>query len=66
MWKKLIELIRAWYESHEDKKQDKPTSERKWRSDLATIQAKDGKVHITYTYNREGVKHAVLDPEKLP
>jgi hypothetical protein len=50
MWKKLIELIRAWYESREDKKQDKPTSERKWRRDLATISAKDGKVTF-YTRN---------------
>ena len=50
MWKKLIELIRAWYESREDKKQDKPTSGRKWRNDLATIPAKDGKVTF-YTRN---------------
>jgi len=32
----------------------------------AVIQAKDGKVHITYTYRRQSVKHAVLDLTKLP
>ena len=31
----------------------------------AVIQAKDGKVHITYTWQRISVKHAVLDPAKL-
>ena len=29
------------------------------------IQAKDGKVHVTYTYLRHSVKHVVLNPDKL-
>jgi len=31
----------------------------------AIIQAKDGLVHITYTWKRERVKHVVLDPSRL-
>lgn len=31
----------------------------------AVIQASDGLVHITYTWKRQHVKHAVLDPTKL-
>jgi predicted neuraminidase len=31
----------------------------------AVIQAKDGKVHITYTWQRKTIKHAVLEPAKL-
>jgi len=31
----------------------------------AVIQAKDLKVHITYTYRRQSVKHVVIDPAKL-
>lgn len=31
----------------------------------AIIQAGDGRVHVTYTWKRERVKHVVLDPTKL-
>lgn len=31
----------------------------------AVIQTSDGKVHITYTWRREKIKHAVVDLEKL-
>ncbi len=31
----------------------------------AIIQAKDGKVHITYTWNRKKIKHVVVDPGKI-
>lgn len=31
----------------------------------AVIQSRDGKVHITYTWKRQRVKHTVLDPAKL-
>jgi len=32
----------------------------------AIIQSSDGLLHITYTWNRQKVKHVVIDPKKLP
>lgn len=32
----------------------------------AIIQAADGRVHITYTWKRKKIRHAVVDPAKLP
>jgi predicted neuraminidase len=32
----------------------------------AMIQARDGSVHVTYTWKRERIKHATLDPAKFP
>lgn len=40
-------------------------SERGEFSYPAIIQSKDGLVHITYTWNRKRIKHAVIDPAKL-
>lgn len=31
----------------------------------AIIQTEDGKVHMTYTWKRERIKHVVVDPEKI-
>ena len=31
----------------------------------AVIQTADGRVHVTYTWKRQRVRHAVIDPAKL-
>ena len=31
----------------------------------AMIQTRDGRVHVTYTWKRERIKHVVIDPTKL-
>jgi predicted neuraminidase len=31
----------------------------------AVIQANDGRVHVTYTWKRQRIKHAVLDPARF-
>ena len=31
----------------------------------AIIQAADGRVHLTYTWNRKKIAHAVIDPSQL-
>ena len=31
----------------------------------AMIQARDGLVHVTYTWRRERIKHVVIDPKRL-
>ena len=31
----------------------------------AIVQTRDGKIHVTYTFNREKIKHVVIDPAKL-
>jgi predicted neuraminidase len=32
----------------------------------AVIQARDGRVHVTYTWRRERIRHVVVDPRALP
>jgi predicted neuraminidase len=32
----------------------------------AVIQAEDGRIHVTYTWKRQRIKHALLDPQKFP
>ncbi len=32
----------------------------------AIIQARDGRVHVTYTWKRERIRHVVVDPKRIP
>ena len=32
----------------------------------AMIQTKDGMVHVTYTCNRRRIRHAIIDPSRIP
>lgn len=32
----------------------------------AMIQARDGRVHVTYTWKRERIRHVVVDPARIP
>jgi len=44
------------------------TLEREEKSEFSypyVIQSRDGKVHITWTWKRESIRHAVLDPTKI-
>jgi predicted neuraminidase len=31
----------------------------------ALIQSRDGRVHVTYTWRRERIKHAIVDPKLI-
>jgi len=31
----------------------------------AMIQTRDGRVHVTYTWRREKIKHVVIDPKRV-
>ncbi|RMG23952.1 MAG: sialidase [Bacteroidetes bacterium] len=44
---------------------DPETAEEEEYSYPSIIQAPDGKVHIVYTWNRQTVKHVVLDPTRI-
>jgi predicted neuraminidase len=32
----------------------------------AMVQARDGRVHVTYTWRRERIKHVTIDPAAVP
>lgn len=58
-WKPVLTL--------ESESKPRPADGRHWGeySYPAVIQAVDETIHITYTYNREGIKYVALNPEKL-
>jgi predicted neuraminidase len=68
-WKNVFELDNSLKdETLKDDKGNplKPEEKRKKQiSYPSVIQASDGRVHIVYTYNREKLKHVILDPNLL-
>ena len=55
-WKRVLDL---------EPLRESTDKEREEYSYPTVIQAKDGLVHIVYTWNRKTVKYVVLDPAKL-
>ncbi len=61
-WKPVMTLEHETGEHPQDEERRRHFGEYSYP---AIIQTADGMVHLTYTWNREGVKHAVVDPQKL-
>lgn len=61
-WKPVLTFVNETGPHPEDIKQRRHFGEYSYP---AIIQTKDGLLNIVYTHNREGVMHAVVDPDKL-